>query len=214
MTSPEVRHYVVSGEVPAEDWSLALQVLGRLGLDTTAVSASDIQEVTASDVLMPGEIPYGLDGITSRDQYLANEHLGEFWPEYRKQVQESGKIPDKSEALCWGLNMLTHPRNRDGSFVKTPSQPARIADRLALKIVKPRSLAGFSDQYSPRAYGLWDHPKYGDTVLEVGSFIDVSRLLTELPVEKRPFGVSATNVRFFNALADKLEAQIEAATHQ
>src|SRR5882762_896398 len=105
MASSEARQYLISGEVPLNDWSLALQVLGRLGIDAAAVDTSATSEEESQrstiDILKPGTIPYTLDEIVARDQYLGNEHLGEFWPEHRKNLQEQGgRTPNKHEALC------------------------------------------------------------------------------------------------------------------
>lgn len=206
----ETRHYAISGEVSDEDWSLALGLLGKLGINSIAFNPSKDPVVPTAEILAPGTIPYALEDINSREQYLGNEHLGSFWPEYRKKVMESGKHIGKHDALCWGINMLTHPRQKGIAHRETPSQQAKFSQSLGLKIVRPRSLVGFSDEYSPNAYGLWSHEEYGDAVIEVGSFIDGVRRIAELPRLERPYGVDGPVINFLYALADKLEAQIEA----
>lgn len=214
MSNPEVRHYLISAEVPTDDWVLALQVLGRLGIDAQPVATEDLEgpDSLVLDTIEDGTIPYTLEEIVSREQYLSNEHLGEFWPKYREDREAvSGRKPSKHEALCWGINMLTHPSPKHIGYRLPPARRAEYAAQLGLKIVKPRSLVGFSDTYSGSAYGLWDHQDYGDTVVEVGSFIDYVRKLKDMRMSERPSGITLPAIRLFVALADKLEAQIDAA---
>lgn len=211
----ESRGYLVTGEVNVEDWSLALQILGRLGLDATAVDLSkEDTDASANEELKklpPGTVPYLLSEINSREQYIGNEHLGEFWPEYREAVKSRGKTPSKGDSMRWGINMLAHPQPKGRTAPRyTPEQRAVYAERLGLKIIRPRSLVGFSDQYAGNAYGLWDHKEYGDCVIEVGSFINTVRALRGVAADQRPIFVDKPELDFFNALADKLETQISA----
>ena len=214
MNTPERRQYLITGEVSLTDWELVFRLLGRIGIDTKPVDPADVMlgpTAAVIDSIEDGSIPYTLDEITSREQYLGNEHLGDFWPEYRRNVVNSGKRPDdKHECLCWGLNMLAQPSRKGTSAHMSAGQRAKYAEELGLKVITPRSLAGFSDKYRPGSYGLWDHKDYGASVIEVGSFIDYVRVLADLPFTERPFGVETPVIRYFTALADKLDAQISA----
>jgi len=213
MSTPEVRQYIISAEAPVTDWELALRFLGRLGIEAQPVNTTNSAPIPSSasmDVIEDGTIPYTLEKITSSEQYLSNEHLGEFWPEYRRNcIQNEQKSVNKDDALCWGLNMLAQPTPKDiRGYRLSKTQKREYAEKLGLKVVTPRSLVGFSDNYSPFTYGLWDHKEYDPSVIEVASFISSVRHISGLPITERPLHITWGVVRFFNALADKLEDQI------
>lgn len=204
------RQYIIEGKIPVEDWALAMRFLGGLGI--VATEPTDLNTLTSvlavePETLSPGTIPYTLEEITLAEQYLGNEHLGEFWPQYRNN---SPKPVSKNITLSWGLNLLAHPSPKGSRFRLTSEQSASYAVTLGLKAVAPRSKVGFSDEYGPDVYGLWANHNYGDTVIEVGSFIRSVRRINKMPTQKRPTGVDAATLRFFNAIADKLEDQISA----
>lgn len=212
MGDAEVKRYFIQGEVPQRDWELALSVLGKFGISAYAAHEAPEGLEPANVVLEPGYVPYQLAEITSSEQYLSNEHLGEFWPEYRNSVKADGKTLNKHETLCWGINMLANPRRKNTHSRDSAQQTAKNAENLGLKVVRPRSLVGFSNTYAPHSYGLWDHKEYGDAVIEVGSFISSVRQLLTLPTEKRPDRISGTELKFLSALANKLEQQIQSAS--
>ena len=213
MSDFERRQFVITGEISPEDWELSLRFLGKLGVTAEAVTEPSSFASSADpqyETLAPGTIPYRLREITSYSQFLANEHLGEFWPEYRSSINKPGS---KHECLCWGINMLAYPEPKGLGYHMSESQQQEYAYSLGIEIVSPRSIVGFSDKYAPSAYGLWDHEDYGDAVIQVDSFIDSVRHIATLPIREKPRSINGAALRFFLALADKLEAQLsDAAT--
>ena len=204
MSDFERRQFVISGEISPKDWELSLRFLGKLGVRAEPVTEPS-SLVTSADpqyeTLAPGTIPYRLSEITSYEQFLGNEHLGEFWPEYRNSTNKPGS---KHECLCWGINMLAYPEPKGLGYRLSKSQQEEYARSLGIEVVSPRSIVGFSDKYASNAYGLWGHKDCGDAVIQVDSFIDSVRYIATLPIREKPRSINGAALRFLLALADKL----------
>lgn len=213
MAEIEQRQYVISGEISPADWQLSIQLLGKLGVDAARLTAPITENEPApvvNEELEPGSIPYRLNEISSPDQYLANEHLGEYWPEYKTVTEKPG---NKHNALCWGLNLLAYPSPKKIGYRLSTKQHIQYAESLGIQSVRPRSSVGFSDEYKYGCYGLWNYRSEvvsvkGDAVIRVGSFIQSVRGIDNLSVKDRPNGIDSAVLRFFLALATKLEGQL------
>lgn len=227
MNESEFRVYALTGELRAEVWESLMLLMGRLGLSVVSIVPGD--EASGADNATPTDesadsserrmeegLPYSVSEITSPLQFLSNEHIGQFWPVYRQSVLNAngtgGRKPDKAQAIMWGVNMLAYPSER-GRRDREASRRVEIREALGL-VVESRVSAGFPSELQGRRYGLWNHEDYPGAVIQVGSFIDAVRTISDTPSRRRPFGIDAPEVKFFLALADSLEAQILAATNQ
>ncbi|MBC7546895.1 hypothetical protein H7171_04085 [Candidatus Saccharibacteria bacterium] len=212
MSDFEQREYLVKGELSPEDCQLPLQFLGKIGVTVSQLPAADMQEsptVETETVLEPGTIPYRLSEINSAEQYLSNEHLGEFWPEYRKSSPNPGT---KFDCLLRGIEMLAKPTPKGprGQAIGLYAwQQEEYTARLGIIAVRPRTKVGFADETRSGSYGLLSAPLYANSVVQVGSFIASVRSISELDPKERPFGINPRTIRFFLSLADKLETQID-----
>jgi len=199
MTEPAERVYLLSGETDPEHWGELLEFAGKLGLDMQPLAPPET-------TYHPEGLPYRLSEITSRVQFLSDEHAEEFWPLYASRTAGSGIIASKHDCLSAGLSRLTHPKPRV-RVEFTDNRITKYIEGLGVKLVAPRSLKGFPDDLSP---GTHEIAAKTPTLIEVGSFLDYMHSVKDQRVSRRPKGLEAPQINFLTALAEHLEPQLQA----
>lgn len=208
MSKIEQRTYVVDGSLTAEQWHDIGQKLGELGLNVTQARQSPA-EVLEAMAPIPAELrqplPYTLEDVTSRNQFVAEEHAEEFWKSYAPAARKRGENPEKRACVYYGLSRLLHPAPRGYNHQLQLQHSDDYARKLGLKLVRPRSSVGF-----PMIERRYLFPS--DTVIQAGNFIDFMGKLVHWPREKRPAGINKEQIRFLSALALKIDDQISNST--
>lgn len=176
------------GEVSRESLGLIELQLGRQGLSTEV----RIVNAAESDILpVPAEIPYLLNGVTNREQYVVREHLTEFKDRFAAGYTES------QVRRLFGI--------LGGSTWRKPghsrTRPAPPPEELGL-IVEFRHLVGFPKPTQPAEL---------NSAVQVGSILDFTE---RVRTGQAPsiWGFSAEPRSLLDLFSRKLEDQITIAT--
>lgn len=202
------REYLLSGEVSDEDWDLARQFLGKLGLSCEVFRGRPGYGNNSAFNEEKGEeptLPYRFAEVTDPNQYLSSEHFEEFWITYRTELKKKNEKRPPIDIVRQAFRALTPPRTpQEGTWEMyrglTESQRVQVGERLGLDI-STREDAGFGKKES-----------YGKYVLQVGSLIDFVKTYDSTSSYERVIGFGKHQLPFVQEMVLHLERQIDAAS--
>lgn len=205
----EPRSYQLEGILSPKEWETVLMRLGYLGLSITPLNKNETLPGLENEPLSP--VPYHLEEITSPTQFLSDEHIEEFWPEYDRQHRQSS-LQTRRNCTNGGIAIVAHARPRRPRQVLTEREATLYRDHEMGIIVATRQSRGFADvaNHPRNKYKAWAeaHRKMGPLVVRVDSFLRFVDTVSQLPYYHRPAGMTKAQIEYLQALAEKLHKQI------